>query len=255
MKSEVIKKVRVLHRFASRDLANRLWATTDDHVQTYNSLVLQVTRFPGCHDLVALAPLAKWQRGRGEKPSRAEKVKLAEVVRKSSILLERLLVRLPGNQRKPRSDLRLDRIFDRFHLIVAQLGINRGGRRSSWIRNEYDVQRLLHALLLLEFDDVRPEEWTPSYAGGAARMDFLVPTEGIVIETKMTRTGLGDRKLGDQLLIDIAKYEEHPKCRTLYCFVYDPGKKVKNPRGLEDDLMRRAARKLKVVVVIRPRGI
>jgi hypothetical protein len=37
---------------------------------------------------------------------------------------------------------------------------------------------------------VRREEWTPSYAGGSAKADFLLKEEGIVIEVKKTRQGL-----------------------------------------------------------------
>jgi hypothetical protein len=33
------------------------------------------------------------------------------------------------------------------------------------LKDEYDVQDLLYALLRIFFDDVRPEEWTPSFAG------------------------------------------------------------------------------------------
>jgi REase_DpnII-MboI len=32
------------------------------------------------------------------------------------------------------------------------------------IKDEYDVQDLLHAILRAFFDDVRPEEFVPSYA-------------------------------------------------------------------------------------------
>ncbi len=37
---------------------------------------------------------------------------------------------------------------------------------------EYDVQDLLHALLRPWVADIRPEEFTPSYAGSSALMDF-----------------------------------------------------------------------------------
>jgi len=40
--------------------------------------------------------------------------------------------------------------------------------------NEYDVQDLLHALLRPWIQDIRPEEFTPSYAGSSTRMDFLL---------------------------------------------------------------------------------
>lgn len=113
----------------------------------------------------------------------------------------------------------------------------RHSRRSTLeVTDEYDVQDLLNAILRLHFDDVRPEEWTPSYAGGNNRMDFLLKDDEISIEVKMTRDGLKDKELGEQLIIDIAKYKEHPNCKSLYCFVFDPDGHIRNPRGLERDL-------------------
>ena len=85
------------------------------------------------------------------------------------------------------------------------------------MKDEYDVQDLLHALLRIFFKDIRPEEWVPSYAGSSSRMDFLLHQEEIVIEVKMTRDGLKQKELVDQLLIDIARYEKHPGCKTLIC--------------------------------------
>jgi len=37
-------------------------------------------------------------------------------------------------------------------------------------------------------------------------------------------------------IIDIARYKKHPDCRRLYCVVYDPEKRIRNPRGVENDL-------------------
>ncbi len=67
-------------------------------------------------------------------------------------------------------------------------------------------------------------------------MDFLLKDEEIAIEVKMTRNGLKDKELGEQLIIDIAKYKQHPNCKSLYCFVYDPEGFIRNPRGVEKDL-------------------
>lgn len=83
---------------------------------------------------------------------------------------------------------------------------------------------------------MRPEEWTPSYAGSASRMDFLLKDEKIVIEVKKTRDGLSDRQLGEQLIIDIEKYKTHPDCKKLVCFIYDPEARIGNPVGLIKDL-------------------
>jgi hypothetical protein len=132
----------------------------------------------------------------------------------------------------------LERLADRFHLVARQLRNRQRGREPFTVKDEYDVQDLLHALLRVEFDDVRPEENTPSYAGGSSRMDFLLRDEEIVVEAKCTRDGLDAKKVGEQLLIDIAKYREHPHCKKLFCFVYDPEGRLENPSGLEADLSR-----------------
>jgi len=130
----------------------------------------------------------------------------------------------------------LFRIGERFHLVAKQLRNRRERRPTLDVSDEYDVQDLFHALLRISFDDVRPEEWTPSYAGGSSRMDFLLPEIEAVVEIKKTRPGLDARELGEQLIIDIAKYKQHTSCRTLFCFVYDPDGRITNPRGIENDL-------------------
>ena len=76
----------------------------------------------------------------------------------------------------------------------------------------------------------------PSYAGGASRIDFLLKSEKIVVEVKMTSDKLRDKQIGEQLIIDIKRYEAHPDCRTLVCFVYDPDKNLRNPAGIRNDL-------------------
>ncbi len=56
------------------------------------------------------------------------------------------------------------------------------------------------------------------------------------IEVKKTRKSLGARKIGEELIIDMARYRAHPDCDMLICFVYDPDGWVKNPKGLISDL-------------------
>lgn len=143
-------------------------------------------------------------------------------------------------------------ICNRFHLVIRQLQNRYDNRPTLVVDDEYDVQDLLHALLKLDFDDIRPEEWSPSYCGGASRMDHLLKTSQIVIESKKTRKGLGPKEIGDQLIIDIAKYKKHPECKILICFVYDPEARIGNPRGLENDLMELSTDEMNVLVIIRP---
>jgi|GEM_PF-1120802 len=128
------------------------------------------------------------------------------------------------------------RLILRFHTVSIQLRQRHDSRPTLDVSDEYDVQDLLHALLCLQFDDVRPEEWTPSYAGKSARVDFLLKPEDIVIEVKKTRAGLGAKEVGDQLILDIARYSKMKSCKTLICMVYDPENRIINPGGLESDL-------------------
>lgn len=102
--------------------------------------------------------------------------------------------------------------------------------------SEYDVQDLLHALLRPWISDIRPEEFTPSYAGSSTRMDFLLPAHSLVIETKIVRDRAHARRVGDELIIDIEHYRRHPKCRALWCVIYDPDHLVTNAEGLRSDL-------------------
>lgn len=104
--------------------------------------------------------------------------------------------------------------------------------------NEYDVQDLLHALLRPWIKDIRPEEYTPSYAGSSTRIDFVLADHCIVIEVKYVRDQAHAKKVGDELIIDIAKYRTHPQCRQLWIVVYDSGKLIRNPEGLISDLER-----------------
>lgn len=142
-------------------------------------------------------------------------------------------------------------IFERFHQVSRQLRSRHDGRDTLFIDDEYDVQDLLHSLFHLHFDDIRPEEWTPSYAGKSSRMDFLLKDYHIVVEVKKTRKGLGAKEVGSQLIEDIERYRSHPNTEALICFVYDPEGLVGNPRGLENDLNRETD-ELNVKVLIRP---
>ena len=130
----------------------------------------------------------------------------------------------------------VENICTRFHAVARQLKSRYGNRETLKISDEYDVQDLLHSLLYLHFDDIRPEEWNPSYAGGASRTDFLLKNESIFIEVKKSRESLNARKLGEELIVDTVKYKEHPYCNQLFCFVYDPDEIINNPASIEGDL-------------------
>lgn len=172
----------------------------------------------------------------------------------AKLLLESMLDEVEEKNKKISNvvnvDINLENIFNKFHLIVRQLRARYDDRVTLDVNDEYDVQDLLHALLRQHFDDIRPEERTPSYAGSSKRTDFLLKNEQVMIEVKMTRKNLKDKEVGEQLTIDIANYKEHPDCKKLVCFVYDPDGYIKNPRWLENDLAK--SKEMEVKVYIRP---
>jgi hypothetical protein len=101
------------------------------------------------------------------------------------------------------------------------------------------------------FVDVRPEEAAPSCAGASSRLDFLLKEEKSVIEVKFAKKTLRDKQIGEQLFIDINRYQAHPDCNALYCLVYDPERSIRNPAGLERDISGKHG-ELTVAVVVVP---
>lgn len=193
--------------------------------------------------------IAQFPRLSGEAPSKFDdaKFKIKQIlnvlnVDPTALIPSHLLAQVATKQA-------ISRICDRFDLVAKQLSHRYSNRTTLAINDEYDVQDLLHSLLVLFFSDVRPEEYTPSYAGSSSRMDFLLKEENTVIEVKYD---LANKDVVEQLAIDITKYRAHPDCKTLVCFVYDPKSQIQNPRGLETDLGKSSTKELEVFVFVRP---
>jgi hypothetical protein len=130
----------------------------------------------------------------------------------------------------------LERMVRRLPDFLVPLSARHANRPPFVIEDEYDLQDLLHGLLSLHFDDVRPEDYAPERAGGRSRVDFVLKNEKIVVETKMTRARLGAKEVGEELIIDIERYRSHPDCAALLAVIYDPDQRIVNRRGLEADL-------------------
>lgn len=250
----LISDVELLEKTAKEDFSKKFWNSYPDHLKEYNFLLSQAHSLGHCADLEPLSDVAPGDKGAyGMIGSHQEQAKLRQIGTEASKLLGRL--RTIGTQKiTPLSSdpvLLVESMCNRFHAVAKQLTVRHASRSTLIVSDEYDVQDLLHSLLRLHFDDIRPEEWTPSYAGSSSRMDFLLKKERIVVEVKKTRGNLGAKEVGDQLLIDIARYAKSPDCDTLICFVYDPDELISNPRGLESDLAKQSSPSLTVRVLIR----
>lgn len=133
---------------------------------------------------------------------------------------------------------------------------DRGKRKPTLkIKDEYDLQDLLHFAYKPFFPDVIVEEYTLKRAGRTKRLDLVFRALETVIETKMIRNKSHAKTIPDELDIDIRGYVAHPYCRRLICYVYDPQKFVKDPRSIEQDLsgeQRQDSKFIDVIVLIRP---
>lgn len=129
------------------------------------------------------------------------------------------------------------------------------GRRKSrptlQIADEYDVQDFVYAALRMLYDDTRAEEVVPSYAGGSSRVDFLIKAESTVVEVKVTRSGRGETKIRDEIIVDQRLYQAHPSAKHLVAVVYDLVGNFTNPVGFEDDLSVLSAGLRTTAVVVR----
>ena len=124
--------------------------------------------------------------------------------------------------------------FNRFYLQTRQRYNNREPLFS--ITDEYDIQDIVHALLKLHFDDIRPEDYIPEHAGSKSKIDFLLKKEKILIEIKITSEKLDANKLGKQLRDDIPHYKNHPDCKYIIFFIYDPLTIINNRKGFISDI-------------------
>ena len=144
------------------------------------------------------------------------------------------------------------RLLARFHVYAKELQAQPRAGHSPWvITDEYDVQHALCALLRTHFDNVKLEETTPSIAGASSRMDFLLVNERTGVEAKMMRDTLTERKLGEQLLLDISHFPAHSQCDSLIFLIYDPNHMIRNPTALREEVTA-AARGFSVEVLYSP---
>lgn len=249
----LISDLKILKDLAEQDYHAQRFDPYPDYIRQFNDYLEKSKTF-GINDITAIQTVPEGKMIRGGSHSAAEKAKLREIVSTSILLLRRLLYLENPNSSSKMDDIEIVKnIILNFQKVANQLLRRYSNRETLKITDEYDVQDLLHSLLKLFFDDIRPEEWTPSYAGKSSRMDFLLKKEQIVIEVKKTRDGLGQKEIGDQLLVDIGKYSIHQDCKTLICFVYDPDYMIDNPSGVENDLNNKSDDKMKVIVMIAPK--
>lgn len=113
------------------------------------------------------------------------------------------------------------------------------------IGNEYDLQRMLYALLVPIFPLIRQEVESDNGYGGM-RADLYLEEYDLIIETKCTRASMTEKKLLEELGADGFYY----KAKTVFFFVYDKKSIIKNPDVFKAAFVREQEKNGKNIKVI-----
>jgi hypothetical protein len=127
------------------------------------------------------------------------------------------------------TEIILDYIFNNFSLFYQQIQKRHNNRQTIKIIDEYDVQDIIHAILRLFLSDIRKEVYNLQYLGKSTRIDLILNQENIGIEIKYADGTNPERRISDELLVDINHYKENGNCKKLYFFIYNPHGSFNNP--------------------------
>jgi hypothetical protein len=253
----VLIEIEILAASTREDFKKGFWDNYIKYLEQYNNILSKLHTMKLLNDVSEIEAVSEEHRAYLHVGfSSEEQAKMREITNAASVLANKLKLIVPKERKeqvKEEAIQKVENLCSRFHIIARQIRQRHGNLATLEIHDEYDVQDLMCPLLRVYFDDIRVEDWLPSYAGGASRIDFILKQERIVVEAKMTRAGLEAKQVGEQLIVDIVKYKNSADCGTLVCFVYDPEGRIANPRGLETDL-EKTSKELKIRVLIRPTG-
>jgi len=129
-----------------------------------------------------------------------------------------------------------------------------GGQPRQWyIENEYHVQNLLYFLLAAVFADIREEEYTGSVGQKKPRVDLVIPSLKLVIETKFWYGQDKPQRIIEEIAEDTSLYlAQGSPHEQMIAFIWDDSRRTE-----EHDLLDSGLKNLKgifdVVIVSRPR--
>lgn len=131
----------------------------------------------------------------------------------------------------------LIKYLNNFHVFMEELTDKEPDKRATLsseqlqmikIKNEYDLQHLLYAVLKPIYLDIRSEV-TEDSGVGMVRSDLKIPQLQVVVETKCTREKMQLKKLTEEIEADIVHYSE----KNIIFFVYDKYKIIKERQSYE----------------------
>lgn len=136
----------------------------------------------------------------------------------------------------------IERILENFYMYYHAMYKNPIHKRGTLTRqaldaiqigNEYDLQRMLYAILLPLFPTARQEVYKDNGYGGM-RADIYLDICNAIIEIKCTRESMTEKRLAEELGADGFHYDTD----ILYFFVYDKIGILKNPEAFRKAFVR-----------------
>lgn len=137
----------------------------------------------------------------------------------------------------------IERILNNFHMFYRAMFQNEVHKKGTLkqetlevvkIGNEYDLQRMLYALLVPIFPTARMEVNGDNGYGGM-RADIWVDEYKFIIETKCTRDSMKEKTLQEELGADGFHYQAD----MIFFFVYDKNRIIQNPAAFEKAFVRK----------------
>lgn len=115
------------------------------------------------------------------------------------------------------------------------------------IKNEYDLQHLLYAVLKPLYNDIR-KEVTEDSGRGSVRSDIKIPSLNSIVEAKCTRKSMSLKKLTEELEADIVHY----KADFIYFYIYDKEKLIKDKQNFEAYFSKEFDGKKVIAIILQP---
>lgn len=150
-------------------------------------------------------------------------------------------------------ELLIERILEHFYKYYQAMykdPVNKRGTltldalNTIQIGNEYDLQRMLYAVLLPVFPTIRQEVYNDNGYGGM-RADIYLDLYNLIIETKCTRECMSEKQLIEELGADGFHY----RADVIYFFIWDKNRIIKNPEAFKKAFARERKKDGKTVKV------
>ena len=153
----IIGDLRVLSDKCNRDVDRKYPFNYEYYLKELNRILVEVKQIqPETVEDIGLVKDAKNKSRSPGSMTGEQDAKLREISAVADKLLSRFIYQ--EIKVKPEPISTLENIFSRFYHITRRLRGRFNDRPTLDVNDEYDVQDLLHSLLMLYFDDIRPEE-------------------------------------------------------------------------------------------------